>query len=84
MRMSSLQPHQCRDAVANYCPRLTRDAVANYCPRLTYRHVKASLCAYVNKSYYVLNTVSHNTTILSMSDKQLHWVQLHVSALGIL
>ena len=30
--------------------------------------------------YYTYS--SHNTTILSMSDKQLHWVQLHVSALG--
>ena len=30
-----------------------------------------------------LYTVSHNTTILSMSDKQLHWVQLHVLSLGI-
>ena len=40
-----------------------------------------------NKSYYVLHThtqsVSHNTTILSVSDEPLHWVQLHVSALGI-
>ena len=28
-------------------------------------------------------TYSHNTTILSMGYKLLHWVQLHVSALGI-
>ena len=30
--------------------------------------------------YYIY---SHNTTIMSMSDKPLHWVHLHVSALGI-
>ena len=29
------------------------------------------------------HTQSHNTTVLSMSDKQLHWVQLHVSTLDI-
>jgi len=28
-------------------------------------------------------TYSHNTTIFSMSNIQLHWVQLHVSALCI-
>jgi len=33
--------------------------------------------------FCITHTVSHNTTILSMSDKPLHWVQLHVSALGI-
>jgi hypothetical protein len=32
----------------------------------------------------IRHTVSHSTTILSMSDIPLHWVQqLHVSALGI-
>jgi len=29
------------------------------------------------------HTYSHNTTIFSMSNIQLHWVQLHVSALCI-
>ena len=34
---------------------------------------------------YVLHiqSVSHNTTIFSMCNELLHWVQLHVSVLGI-
>jgi len=28
-------------------------------------------------------TYCHHTTVLSVSDKQLYWVQLHVSDLGI-
>ena len=41
------------------------------------------MCAtFINIIMYY-STVSHITTILSMSDKQLHWVRLHVSALGI-
>ena len=31
----------------------------------------------------IIHTVSHNTTILSMCNKLLHWVQLHVSALCV-
>jgi uncharacterized Fe-S cluster-containing protein len=31
----------------------------------------------------IRDTVSHNTTIFAMSDGILHWIQLHVSALGM-
>jgi len=31
----------------------------------------------------IRHTVSHNTTIFTMSDGLLQWIQLHVSALGM-
>jgi len=31
----------------------------------------------------IRHTVSHNTTIFTMSDGLLHWIKLHVSALGM-
>ena len=31
----------------------------------------------------IRHTVSHSTTVFTMSDGLLHWIQLHVSALGM-